>query len=243
MSRKSPIHQMAIFTAASSVTMVAGNVLAQIDAGPGTGISTTVSVDENTQGQSAQGFPLPTGQFDLGPLTVSYSSTSGAIDKKLHDDEDRNGDGVINAIDFALLASTTLNLNETIVVGNGTSWTDWEETMETPGISWDSATATLAGSGPIPGLAVSVTPTQVAFTFDPLPAGTVLDIDKQFSITSKAALPYVLPDFGTVVPNGTVDYGTIDVEEYPTSVPEPASTGVMVVGGVALLAMRNRRRA
>lgn len=232
MSRKFHIGHWAVIAAASSVTMASSSLLAQIVAGPGGGVSSNVSVTES-----------PLGQFNLGPLTVSYGSGSGAIGKTLYDLEDRNGDGFINGTDFNLLVSSGFELNETIVVGPGSPFTDWHEVVTTPGMAWGSVTATLAGNEPIPGLVTSVTSTNVDLTFDPLPPGTTLDIDKQLNIASAAAIPYLLPDFNQEVPNGTEDYGSLVVQEYPTSVPEPASLGIIALGGTCLIHRPRAARA
>jgi len=232
MSRKLHLGFCSVLAAASSIALAPGDVMASILAGPGPGISSTVSVNES-----------PLGQFDLGPLSVSYNSGSGAIDKQLHNIEDRNGDGNINFADVGLLAAFGIYLDETIVVGPGSSITDWHEVIETPGMEWGTVTATLPGNAPIPGLVTSVTPTTVDFTFNPLPPGTILDIDKQLNFNTSSALPYVFPDYGMPT-NGASEYGTIDVQEYPTgsSVPEPASLSLLGLGAVGLLGRRNRRR-
>ncbi len=231
MSRKTSFTRIAVLTGASALTMEARSALAQITAGPGSGPATNLSVNET-----------PLGQFNIGPLTVTYDGNAGPIDKQLNDIEDRNGDGRIDGSDVSELLGTGFQLNETIVVA-GPAISDWEESILTPGLSWVTASASLAGVGAVPGLVTTVTPTNVAFNFDPLPAGSTLDIYKTIDVTSTAGLQALFPDLGQNVPNGTVDYGSFEVQEYPTSsVPEPASLSVVGIGSTALMIRRRRAR-
>jgi hypothetical protein len=232
MSRKTSIARIAMFTAASALTMEARSGLAQIIAGPGSGPATNLSVNES-----------PLGQFNIGPLTVTYDGNAGPIDKQLNDIEDRDGNGIINGADVSeLTTSGGFQLDETIVVA-GPAITDWEESILTPGLSWVTASASLAGVGAVPGLVTTVTPTNVAFNFDPLPAGSTLDIYKTIEVSSTAGLQALFPNLGQPVPSGTVDYGSFEVQEYPTSsVPEPASLSILGIGTAALTIRRRRAK-
>ncbi len=118
--------------------------------------------------------------------------------------------------------------SESLVVAGANPWSDWHEEILTPGWQWLAPSAVLANGLPASNLAASYLPTtttvggSVSFTFDPLAPGTLVDIRKQ--------LQYV------GVP-GTVYIGPLEIAQYPT--PEPATVGLLALGGLA--ALRRRR--
>ncbi len=120
-------------------------------------------------------------------------------------------------------------VQETLIIGPNLPWSDWHEEIITPGWSWDVQVSILVNNSvPPAGLSVVNTPGTsttggiLDFYFNSLPVGTMLTIRKQFVFDG--------------IP-GAVFTGSIDVDEYPT--PEPASLGLLALGGV--LALRRRR--
>ncbi|MDM8009129.1 MAG: PEP-CTERM sorting domain-containing protein [Phycisphaerae bacterium] len=123
----------------------------------------------------------------------------------------------------------TFTLQELLVVAPTQSWEDWHEHILTPGWEWVQPTVFFANFAPPPGLNTVVTPGtltsggKIDFTFNPLVPGTLIDIRK--------TLQYVGPA-------GTVFTGKIEIAEFPT--PEPASLGLLMLGGLFVLGRRRR---
>jgi hypothetical protein len=204
-----------------------------ITAGPQPGSSSTLAIYES-----------PLGEYDLGPDAVTYDPNAGAIDKFFHDVEDRDNNGIVNGNDFANFAANLPVINEQLVVA-GTPWTDWHEHIVTAGTIWANVNVAMASPGgpvPVPGLNVVSAGPDLDLTFDPLPAGSTLLIQKTLSPdpadNGQAFAQAAFPDFGHAV---TGVYGTFEVLESPSSVPEPMTISILGIGAAALMARRPRR--
>ncbi len=130
--------------------------------------------------------------------------------------------------------NTTFNLHETLVIAPTLPWSDWHEDILTPGWGWSPNISFLISVPPNlvppPGLTITNTPGNLTqgdsleFLFNSLPPGTIIDIRKQLVWQG--------------IPGIVQFNGYIDVAQYPT--PEPASLGLLAIGG---LLMRHNRRA
>jgi hypothetical protein len=132
-----------------------------------------------------------------------------------------------------VLPGSVFKVHELLTVGGNLSWSDWHEQILTPGWEWLPASNLLANGVPAPGLTVTTTPGtstlggSIDYTFGSLAPGTLVDISKAI-VYSGTGLPAPTPPF----------FGSIRVAEFPT--PEPATLGLLALGGLAVL---RRRRA
>ncbi|HPD31982.1 MAG TPA: PEP-CTERM sorting domain-containing protein [Phycisphaerae bacterium] len=136
----------------------------------------------------------------------------------------------LNGQPIVAVPGQTFTLQELLVVAPTQSWEDWHEHILTPGWEWVQPTVFLANFAPPPGLNTVVTPAtptsggKIDFTFNPLVPGTLIDIRKTLKYDD---------------PTGAVFTGKIEIAQFPT--PEPATLGLLMLGG--LLALRRRRHA
>jgi hypothetical protein len=133
----------------------------------------------------------------------------------------------------------TFTIHERLVISGTLPWTDWHEQILEPGWEWVPSAPPLdfqANGATAPGLSNVVTPgtpTQggsIDFYFNSLAPGTDIDIFKTIAYTG-AGLPVPTPPF----------QGHIRMFEFPT--PEPGTTALMAIGGLALVPRRRRRQA
>jgi hypothetical protein len=116
-----------------------------------------------------------------------------------------------------------LPVQELLVVAGNLAWTDWHEDVLDPNWAWANPTILVNGSVP-PGLTISLSGGSLSYFFNPaLAPGSLIDIRKDLVYNG-------LP--------GTTFIGTLPIHEYPTGVPEPASIGLLCIGG--LWAFRRR---
>jgi hypothetical protein len=115
-----------------------------------------------------------------------------------------------------------LPVHELLVVAGNLPWTDWHEDVLDPNWAWANPTILVNGSVP-PGLTTSLSGGSLSFFFNPVAPGSLIDIRKDLVFNG-------LP--------GTVFSGTLPIHEYPTGVPEPASIGLLAVGGLCALRRR-----
>lgn len=124
---------------------------------------------------------------------------------------------------------------ETILNAGTEPWTDWHETnlnIGSHGAAWGSNSVTdVRINGVSIGYSASVTGSTLNIDHFSLPVfpGQVLEIDKQFAVTT----------VNFVGPN-TLIY---TLAEFPTTIPEPASLALLGLGGLALFALRRRVEA
>jgi hypothetical protein len=136
-----------------------------------------------------------------------------------------------NGQPFTAVPGQTFTLQELLVIAPPQSWTDWHEHILTPGWDWVQPTLFLANFAAPPGLSTVHTPGNASvggaldFYFNPLAPGTLLDIRKTLQYVGQPGATFT---------------GTIQIAEYPT--PEPASLGLMTLGGL-LIARRRRARS
>lgn len=166
---------------------------------------------------------LPT-NFNASPAINGWSiGPVGVI-------RDPNGPAWIKTLEgpqggpFVAAPGTTLNLMESLVIQGNLPWTDWHETILTPGWVWLNPNI-LANSAVPSGLTINNAGSTVDFYFDPLYPGTKVDIRKQLHYVGSA--------------DGTAFFGTIQIAEFPT--PEPASLGLIALGSAAVLRRRSSR--
>ena len=115
-----------------------------------------------------------------------------------------------------------LPVRELLVVTGNLAWTDWHEDVLDPNWAWANPTILVNGSVPS-GLTISLSGGSLSYFFDPVAPGSVIDIRKDLVYNG-------LP--------GTTFIGTLPIHEYPTGIPEPASIGLLCIGG--LWALRRR---
>ena len=124
-----------------------------------------------------------------------------------------------------------LNVQEFLVVApNSPPWTDWHEDViginasGAPDLGWSWANPTMRVNGlPAPGLTTSLSGNNVSFFFNPIFPGDQVIIRKQLVYSG---------------PAGAAFNGTLAIHEYPT--PEPATLGLLGLGGAAMLRRRSR---
>lgn len=122
----------------------------------------------------------------------------------------------------------TFTLLESLIIAPNLPWSDWHEQILTPGWDWTGPAVLFANGSPAPGLTVVNTPGgptsggTIDFYFNSLPVGTKVDIRKQLTYVGG--------------PTGVPFDGVVRIAEYPT--PEPATLGLMALGGTALLRRR-----
>jgi hypothetical protein len=132
-----------------------------------------------------------------------------------------------NGAAFPAIPGQTFTLNERLIVAGNLPWADWHEKIVTPFWDWSSTSITVNGAVPA-GLNTTVTPGTAAsggavdFVFNPIFPGALVDIQKTLTYNG---------------PPGVIFLGTVEVQEFPT--PEPASLGLLAIGGL-LLRRRNR---
>lgn len=124
----------------------------------------------------------------------------------------------------------TYRLRELLVVAGNLPWTDYHEDILLPGWSWSNPVLKVNGATPA-GYSVANTPgnmTQggsVSFYFNAVAPGSLVQISKDLVYTGPVPALF----------NG------IGVNQYPT--PEPATMGLLAMGGLALLKRRAARNA
>ncbi len=137
-------------------------------------------------------------------------------------------------------AHNTLTLVEYIQVGGNVPWTDWHEVFMSDGLSWVSGAIYYGDTNTlIDGLVVGVSNgggddihnDNIDFFFDSLAVGTVIRIEKTMRWE------------GLDVTVGSEHLGTdtIVIREFPTVVPEPATLGLLAIGGGLFGLLRRRR--
>jgi hypothetical protein len=161
----------------------------------------------------SNGFPLP------NPLEVALDPAAGPWTKTFNLVAAPTGN------DLTLAPNDIVGILEDLVVAGDTPWTDWHETILTPGWAWIAdaglglpAVATTGGI--VPGLSYNMTATTLDFFFDPIQPGTEISIGKEIQFV------------GTQPTTG----GSVMVQEYPTAsaVPEPPTVVLM---GLALVGL------
>jgi hypothetical protein len=178
------------------------------------------------------------GDYEVGPLVVDFEA--GPITKIFQFSSDGNNDGVVDEADFELLETGYITtIIEHLVVGEGPAWTDWHEEIVTPGMAWGNVTFSANGQ---PATSIEQTGSALSFYFPPMPTGTQIEITKELLLTDLEANDFYsdwLDDFENGSP---FNITTVEVIEYPSIIPEPASWLLAILGGVALTAIRRRDR-
>jgi MYXO-CTERM domain-containing protein len=117
---------------------------------------------------------------------------------------------------FIAVPGDLFSVSEFLVIDGPLDWADWHEEILSPDWEWVVNAANpadfLANGAPAPGLTVSALGSTIDFDFDPLPPGTLIEIQK-----------------------------TLQYVGDPGATPEPATLGMAAMGGVALLRRRRPR--
>jgi MYXO-CTERM domain-containing protein len=116
-----------------------------------------------------------------------------------------------------------LAVSEMFVVSGNLPWTDWHEDVLDPTWTWANPFVLVNGV-PASGLTTLINGGNLSYFFDPVAPGSLIQIRKD--LVWNGAL-------------GTTFFGTLPIHEYPT--PEPASFGLLSLGG--LLTLRRRTGA
>lgn len=126
---------------------------------------------------------------------------------------------------------TTLNIVETLVNAGTAPWTDWHEIFLPPPVGltpphWTAVVGLSVNSSPITFTATGIgTGTLDLFNFSqPVLPGDVFRIHKQ-----------------AFVDGSLISAGFLRLQEYPTTVPEPASLALFAIAGLIAAATRRRR--
>ncbi|MCY2929707.1 MAG: PEP-CTERM sorting domain-containing protein [Planctomycetota bacterium] len=123
----------------------------------------------------------------------------------------------------------TFTVQELLEVSPTLPWTDWHESLLSPEWDWIAPTTLLANGLPAPGLTIATTPATLAtggtidFTFNSLPPGTLVTIQKTLRYTGLSGVPFA---------------SKVIVSEYPT--PEPATLSLLALGALAILRRRGQ---
>lgn len=131
---------------------------------------------------------------------------------------------------FVAFGQQPIQVTEILIVAPNLPWSDWHEQILTPGWGWSNNAVLLANNVPAAGLTINNTPGSTMnggildFYFNSLAPGTLVEIRKELVWLAQP---------------GQMFQGTVQIAQYPT--PEPASIGLLAVGGI--LAMRRRNRA
>ena len=189
--------------------------------GPGQGESTSHTIYSVGVG-AAWFIPAP----PAASIPVTLDPSAGPWSKRL--DLVNSGNPVV------LEEGQSLPVIEFLKVDGNTPWTDWHEEILTPGWEWHSSNigvtvttelGTYPAGPPVPGLSFNLQPTTLDFFFDPILPGTEIFIVKSIRFVGVDANN---PEETTGDP--------VFISEYPT--PEPATLGLLLLGGLALLRRR-----
>ena len=169
---------------------------------------------------------------ELAPIPVEYLATNGLWLVQL--------DGAA-----PLTIGQSIRIHEYIEISdNGPGWTDWSQRFITEGFDFVNGTIHVNGNLVANGDLSSVGDNTISFSFDALPAGTVLEITKDVLWTGNASGES--GDIFQGAPN------LIQLEQFPTPftnepdpvVPEPATLAMLGLG-VSLIGtfrgFRNRK--
>ncbi|MGB9626102.1 MAG: PEP-CTERM sorting domain-containing protein [Phycisphaerae bacterium] len=126
-----------------------------------------------------------------------------------------------------------LPVTEVLVVSGNLPWTDWHEDvigvdasgLPDPGWVWANPFILVNGAPPAGLSIVGAGTGSLSFFFNPVAPGSLVQIRKELVYNG-------LP--------GTTFIGTLAIHEYPT--PEPATIGLLAVGGLAMLRRRTSHR-
>jgi len=126
----------------------------------------------------------------------------------------------------------TIDIVETLVNAGTEVWTDWHEFMLPPPVGlappiWTNVVSLSINNNPITFTATGLgTGTLDLFNFSqPVLPGDIFGIHKQALVD------------GSIVANGAF----LRIQEYPTTVPEPASVAIVAMGSLAAAGLRRRR--
>ena len=199
---------------------VAQRAWAQVTSSGGSGASDSLTVEMN----GSNGWTLGA----AGPIGVTLDPTKGPWQKTL---VSANGDGV-PANDLGVGAPNSYQLVENLVITGNIPWTDWHESIVTPGWDFGPVLLTVNGQPPPPGSSVQYIQAQwpnvggqAEWTFPALQPGTTLTFTKTLDWIGDPTIP------------GEGFAGTILIKQYPT--PEPTALAIFGMAAIALLRRRS----
>ena len=210
---------LAVCTGSTALAMVAPTIYVigpDTDVAPGA-VSYDYSLSQDPYAPSENAWTFGTPSL---PVALSYGAAAGVWQKQL------SGAGQLDTYQ-------EVNLLEYVKIGANPPWTDWHETICTPGFIWgydpdDTFYTINGGAAQTAGIVYNADYTTLTFNFSaPLPVNTVILFHKE--------LQYMGAD--TFDNNATA----VVVDEF-ASVPEPATWALMGIG-LAGLAFRRRRAA